>query len=441
MSEQSIGQRSEEMIDLLRQAIGFQSVSGKESEFTRFIADWAKQQEWHVDLWQAMEADLAKITELPPKFIPLNDRPTLVIGLKGNPAKRSLMFNAHADVVAAPSRQKWQSNPWQAAQRGNRLYGRGACDDKGPLISALWAMAAIGADWDEKTHGDVLLELVPGEEDCVGLGTLTSVARGYRPDASIVLEPTGGLPRCASRGGCRFEITCRGRAVHGTVKWLGEDAILLLQQVLIALQQMENKWQKEAEDPLFAAFPILRPITVDAVNGGVWQGMVCDLATCAGYLELLPRVDRGGRARVARVGGVQLGVRSGAASGRSWNADAGLGAGPFSTGARGRRICGSEPASSGRRPNGALRSCVVRGRSTNYTVTPCLNHWSTASRRVSPPSKWLGITAIPWAALATPCRYIASAKPCAGPECTRAFTATSSRNGESTRCKCANQPT
>jgi acetylornithine deacetylase len=136
--------------------------------------------------------------------------------------------------------------------------------------------------------GDVMLELVPGEEDCVGLGTLTSIARGVKADAAIVLEPTESLPRCASRAGCRFEITCRGRAIHGTVKWEGKDAIRLARAVLDALDTLEARWNDRAANRLFAAYPIARPITVDKVSGGRWQGMICDECLCAGYLELLP---------------------------------------------------------------------------------------------------------------------------------------------------------
>ena len=41
-------------------------------------------------------------------------------------------------------------------------------------------------------------------------------------------------------------------------------------------------------EELFSAYPILRPITVDSIHGGQWQGMVCDRCTCAGYFELCP---------------------------------------------------------------------------------------------------------------------------------------------------------
>jgi acetylornithine deacetylase len=54
---------------------------------------------------------------------------------------------------------------------------------------------------------------------------------------------------------------------------------------------MESNWNDRQADPLFAAYPLARPITVDCVHGGQWQGMVCDRCTCAGYLELLPGDD------------------------------------------------------------------------------------------------------------------------------------------------------
>jgi len=139
--------------------------------------------------------------------------------------------------------------------------------------------------------GDLALELVPGEEDCVGLGTLSSLARGHVADASIVLEPTEGQPRCASRGGYRFEIVAHGKAVHGTVKWLGRDAIQTMRAILDALADLERDWNDRGADVLFARYPIMRPISVDRVDGGSWQGMVADRCVCAGYLELLSGDD------------------------------------------------------------------------------------------------------------------------------------------------------
>ena len=282
---------SPEMESLLPRLIGFQSLSGQEGPVTRFLAEFGGSRGLDVDLWQSSEADVSRIAPLPPRHIPLAGRPTLVLRLRGASPGPTLLFNAHSDVVAAPEPSRWRFPPFSGASHAGSIYGRGACDTLGPLVSALWAMLAVRAARPEGLRGDLLLEIVPGEEDCVGLGTLTSIARGWRADAAVVLEPTTGLPRCASRAGCRFEITARGRAVHGTVKWLGIDAIDAIHRVQSALVAMETRWNDRDADDLFASYPIARPMTLDRIEGGAggWQGMVCDRCTCAGYLELLPR--------------------------------------------------------------------------------------------------------------------------------------------------------
>ena len=288
----------EEMRELLHRCLQFDSISGNEKPFTEFIANWGARHGFTVDLWQADESQLndhpfaQSFTQA--RHIPLANRPTLVVTHPADASLatgRSLMFNAHADVVAAPDAEQWSHPPFAGEFIDGKFFGRGACDVKGPMVSALGAMLAIKQRFPEGLAGDVSLELIPGEEDCVGLGTLTSVIRGHGSDGVIVLEPTEEHPRIASRGGCRFEIVCRGRAVHGTVKWLGDDAIQTLRQVLDALNAMESRWNDRQANLQFSSYPIARPITVDIVHAGQWQGMIADKATCAGYLELLPGDD------------------------------------------------------------------------------------------------------------------------------------------------------
>jgi acetylornithine deacetylase/succinyl-diaminopimelate desuccinylase-like protein len=64
-----------------------------------------------------------------------------------------------------------------------------------------------------------------------------------------------------------------------------------MRKVLDAIEKLEERWNDKTAEPLFAAYPVARPITVDKVEGGRWQGMVCDKCSCSGYLELLPRDD------------------------------------------------------------------------------------------------------------------------------------------------------
>lgn len=47
----------------------------------------------------------------------------------------------HLDVV--PAGDGWSVNPWGGEIRNGRIWGRGAMDDKGPCIAALYALAAL----------------------------------------------------------------------------------------------------------------------------------------------------------------------------------------------------------------------------------------------------------------------------------------------------------
>ena len=49
----------------------------------------------------------------------------------------------HLDVVPANVEDGWKSNPFVPEVRDGKLYGRGAIDDKGPVIASLYAMKAV----------------------------------------------------------------------------------------------------------------------------------------------------------------------------------------------------------------------------------------------------------------------------------------------------------
>ena len=47
----------------------------------------------------------------------------------------------HLDVV--PAGEGWKYEPFSATISNDKIYGRGAIDDKGPVISSLYAMKAV----------------------------------------------------------------------------------------------------------------------------------------------------------------------------------------------------------------------------------------------------------------------------------------------------------
>ena len=81
---------------------------------------------------------------------------------KQNP-KKTLMFYNHYDVQPAEPFDLWKFPPFSATRKGNKIFGRGATDDKGELITRIKAVEAC-----LKTIGDVPCNIkfvIEGEEE------------------------------------------------------------------------------------------------------------------------------------------------------------------------------------------------------------------------------------------------------------------------------------
>ena len=81
---------------------------------------------------------------------------------KQNP-KKTLLFYNHYDVQPAEPFDLWDDPPFSGIQKGNKIFGRGATDDKGELITRIKAVEAC-----LKTTGDVPCNIkfvIEGEEE------------------------------------------------------------------------------------------------------------------------------------------------------------------------------------------------------------------------------------------------------------------------------------
>ena len=54
-----------------------------------------------------------------------------------------LAILCHLDVVPAGDLTDWETPPFEASIRDGRIYGRGAQDDKGPSLAALYAVKSL----------------------------------------------------------------------------------------------------------------------------------------------------------------------------------------------------------------------------------------------------------------------------------------------------------
>ncbi|MFB5635913.1 MAG: M20/M25/M40 family metallo-hydrolase [Nitrosopumilus sp.] len=95
---------------------------------------------------------------------------------KQNPEK-TLMFYNHYDVQPAEPFDLWDDPPFSGVRKGNKIFGRGATDDKGELITRIKAVEAY-----LKTTGDVPCNIkfvIEGEEE-TGSAHIEDYLKKYR---------------------------------------------------------------------------------------------------------------------------------------------------------------------------------------------------------------------------------------------------------------------
>lgn len=107
---------------------------------------------------------------------------TLLFRWAGRTADRPLVLMAHYDVVPAPAEQ-WDRDPFDGAIEDGFVHGRGALDDKGPLVCIAEAVEGLLAEGFEPAR-DVYLSF-GSDEEVFGHGAAEVVdhlaAQGVRP--------------------------------------------------------------------------------------------------------------------------------------------------------------------------------------------------------------------------------------------------------------------
>jgi succinyl-diaminopimelate desuccinylase len=164
-------------------------------------------------------------------------RPSLVARI-GSGRRPTLAWNGHLDTVPAGDASTWSSGPFEGAVVDGRLVGRGACDMKGPIASALAAVAAIRRA-ELTLSGTLVLHLVADEELAGVHGTRILRDRGLLDqDAAVVGEPSEMEIALAERGGAWVTAVAHGRAAHGSQPDRGSNAILTMSRFLLRLAEV-----------------------------------------------------------------------------------------------------------------------------------------------------------------------------------------------------------
>jgi len=76
------------------------------------------------------------------EIVPTAGKPAVIAAAEAGPDSPTLLVYCHYDVQPPDPLEEWSSPPFEPTVRDGRLYARGACDDKGPLMAYLMAVEA-----------------------------------------------------------------------------------------------------------------------------------------------------------------------------------------------------------------------------------------------------------------------------------------------------------
>lgn len=157
-----------------------------------------------------------------------------VLGEAGTGSPR-LLFDAHIDTVAA--NPGWQRDAFKPAVEGDRLYGLGATDMKGPIAALIHGVADAAAAGT--IPGTVGVSLSTLEEVLEG-AALASVVERFRPHAVVIAEPSNLKLMLAQRGRAEITVEVEGVAAHAAFPEHGVNALAAAAAFLCALDARQE---------------------------------------------------------------------------------------------------------------------------------------------------------------------------------------------------------
>ena len=250
-----------DQLDLLKRAIGRESITGNEANFVALLK-------------QEMGArGLAPQTA---EFLP--GRPNIWGERKGAGDGPRLQFVGHTDVVNVKGwRERWagteRENPFGGVEADGAIWGRGAADLKGGICAALGALDLIDAA-GLRLKGDVAYAFIGDEESGEpGSGVSAGITRWSddvesglvpKPDFAIYVEPTQLAVYSAQIGFFIADVIVTGRSAYFGRPELGVDALKAAHAILTSVWAYAIELEAVEPHPLTGKASVL----VTGIEGG-----------------------------------------------------------------------------------------------------------------------------------------------------------------------------
>jgi acetylornithine deacetylase/succinyl-diaminopimelate desuccinylase-like protein len=263
-----------------------------EARLTEFLRQWALEHGWK---WLCQEVHPG--------------RENLVVSIPGRERRPVTLWEVHQDTVGVLG---MQVDPFAGVERDGRIYGRGACDVKGPMAAMMTAAASL--QQSKEPHGALLLAFTVNEEcgfsgakalsrlwandntpELLSLedeekirGTVSlAEIRGLRPQRAIVAEPTDFQVVVAHKGIVRWRCHTHGRAAHSSQPHLGKNAIYAMTDVISAIRDFDREVLAHRGLDCLCGRP---SVSVNTMRGGTGANVVPDHAVIDIDRRLMPGI-------------------------------------------------------------------------------------------------------------------------------------------------------
>jgi acetylornithine deacetylase/succinyl-diaminopimelate desuccinylase-like protein len=167
----------------------------------------------------------------------------------GAPGKPTILFYGHYDVQPPDPLDEWKSAPFEPEVRGDNIYARGACDDKGQVYIQIKAVEALF-----KTTGKLPVNvkfLLEGEEETGGEFIEAYVKTRpprLKSDAAVICDTEMFAPEMPTicvglRGMVYYELAVEGanHDLHsGMYGGAAPNPIMAIAEILTALKDRDG---------------------------------------------------------------------------------------------------------------------------------------------------------------------------------------------------------
>ena len=208
---------------------------------------------------------------------------------KKSNGKKPIILSGHTDVV--PVSKGWNTDPFKATIKENKLFGRGSCDMKG-FIACTLAYAPIysKSNLDRDIHFSFTFD---EETACQGAPILIKemTKRGIKDGICIVGEPTNMKIIDGHKGTNEYTTYFTGLAGHGSAPQKGVNTIEYAAKYINKLLEIrENLKTRTPKDSVFD--PPYTTLQIGGINGGIARNVIAD--KCNVDWELRPVIKEDG---------------------------------------------------------------------------------------------------------------------------------------------------